>query len=329
MSELKLIAGSNIRALGIIIIAMTILCASASAECSPCTFVDNWIKETINRILPGDSQPDKEMTFAASSEILEVKSATPESSSQSELANDMLVPVSGVGKDDIILDVSENTKSYIPGAIHISYVNFIDNNNTAQIKTLPEIAKILGDAGIGSSDSVVVYGECKPCGGGPSATTYVYWLLRYIGHDKVKVLDGGIDAWTGAGMPVENSSSVRPATTYSPSLRPELYATYDYVKSGAAQIVDARSAREFESRTIPGAINIPYDEVLKGKMFKDRAGIDDVFRNLTSDKPVVVFTTTGTKASLAWFALMMTGHDAKMYTWRDWIKSNSTRTSTG
>lgn len=320
MSELKLIAGSNIRALGIILIAMTILCTSASAECSACTFVDNWIKGTINGIFPG-----------ADSENLKVKSAASEVSPQSEgtLANEMLVPVSGVGKDDIILDVSENTKSYIPGAIHISYVNFLDNNNTAQIKTLPEIAKILGDAGIGSSDSVVVYGECKPCGGGPSATTYVYWLLRYIGHDKVKVLDGGIDAWTGAGMPVENSSSVRPATTYSPSLRPELYATYDYVKSGAAQIVDARSAREFESRTIPGAINIPYDEVLKGKMFKDQAGIEDVFRNLTSDKPVVVFTTTGTKASLAWFALTMMGHEAKMYTWRDWIKSNSTRTITG
>ena len=128
----------------------------------------------------------------------------------------MLVPVSGVGKDDIILDASENPNSYIRGAIHISYLNFIDNNNTAQIKTLPEVAKILGDAGIARSDSVVVYGECKPCGGGPSAATYVYWLLRYIGHDKVKVLDGGIDAWTGAGMPVQNSSSVRPATTYSP-----------------------------------------------------------------------------------------------------------------
>ena len=118
--------------------------------------------------------------------------------------------------------------------------------------------------------------------------------------------------------------AVRPATTYSPALRPELYATYDYVKSGAAQIVDARSVPEFESGSIPGAINIPYDQVLHGKRFKDRAGIDDVFRNLTSDKPVVVFTTTGTKASLVWFALTMTGHDAKMYTWRDWIKSKKT-----
>ena len=62
-------------------------------------------------------------------------------------------------------------------------------------------------------------------------------------------------------MPVQNSSSTRPATTYSPALRPELYATYDYVKSGAAQLVDARTPVEFEQGSIPGAINIPYDRI--------------------------------------------------------------------
>lgn len=313
---------SQIRMLGIILFAMAILCTSASSELS----AYDWIKEKVNGIFLSNSNTDNDSSSGASRENLEVKSVTAGSSSQSEssISNDMLVSVSEVEKDDIILDASDNSSSYISGAIHISYLNFIDNNNTALLKTLPEVARILGDAGIARSDSVVVYGECAPCGGGPSVATYVYWLLRYIGHDKVRVLDGGIDAWTEAGMPVQNSSSVRPATTYSPDLRPELYATYDYVKSGAAQVVDARSVPEFESGSIPGAINIPYDQVLNGKRFKDRAGMDDVFRNLTSDRPVVVFTTTGTKASLEWFALTMTGHVAEMYTWRDWIKSNRT-----
>ena len=322
MSQIRFTAGGNIRMLGTILFAMAILCTSASSELS----AYDWIKEKINGVFPSNSNTDKDVSSGASSEGLEVKSVTTGSSPQSEsqISNDMLVNASGVEKNDIILDASDNPNSYISGAIHISYLNFIDNNNTALLKTLPEVAKILGDAGIDRSDSVVVYGECGPCGGGPSVATYVYWLLRYIGHDKVRVLDGGIDAWTKAGMPVQNSSSVRPATTYSPALRPELFATYDYVKSGAAQVVDARSVPEFESGSIPGAINIPYDQVLDGKRFKDRAGIDAVFRNLTSNKPVVVFTTTGTKASLEWFALTMTGHVAEMYTWRDWTKSNRT-----
>lgn len=321
MSQLKFTAGGNIRMLGVILFAMAILCTSASSELS----AYDWIKEKISGVFPSNSNTDKDVS-GVSRESLEVKSATTGSSSQSEssISNDMLVSASGVDKNDIILDASDNSTSYISGAIHISYLNFIDNNNTALLKTIPEVAKILGDAGIARSDSVVVYGECPPCGGGSSVATYVYWLLRYIGHDKVRVLDGGIDAWTEAGLPVQNSSSVRPATTYSPVLRPELFATYDYVKSGAAQVVDARSVPEFESGSIPGAINIPYDQVLNGKRLKDKAGIDDVFRNLTSDKPVVVFTTTGTKASLEWFSLTMTGHVAKMYTWRDWIKGNRT-----
>ena len=319
MSQLKLTGVGNTRTLGIILLAMAILCTSASAECTAC----DWIKEKINGIFPGNSNMDK-VTASGASSNLKVKSVTPESSNANALGNDMLVNVSGIDKNDLILDVSENPTSYIPGAIHISYLDFMNVNNTASLKTLPEIAKILGDAGIARSDSLVVYGECMPCGGGPSTATYGYWLLRYIGHDKVRVLDGGIDAWTKAGMPVQNSSATRPATTYSPFLRPELYATYDYVKSGVVQIVDARSPLEFKTGSIPGAINIPYDGLLNGKVFKDRAGIDEAFRNLTSDKPVVVYTTTGVKASLSWFALTMMGREATLYTWHDWIKSNKT-----
>ncbi len=319
MSQLKLTDGGNIRTLGIILMAMAILCTSASAECSAC----DWIMEKINGIFPGDSNAGNSAATGANSN-LEVKSVTPESSNASEISGDMLVTPSGVGKDDVILDVSESPTSFIPGAVHVSYLQFIDNNNTASLKTFPEIAKILGDAGIERSDSLVIYGECLPCGGGPSTATYAYWILRYVGHDKVKVLDGGIDAWTNSGMPVQNSSTTRSATTYSPVPRPELYATYDYVKSGAAQLVDARTPVEFEQGSIPGAMNIPYDGLLDDKLLKNRSGIDEVFRNLTSDRPVVVYTTTGVKASLSWFALTMTGREAKMYTWRDWIKSNRT-----
>ena len=327
MSQLKLTASGNIRTLGIILLAMAVLCISAGAECTACTFVDNWIKGAIDGLFSGSSQGDSEKAFSANLGDLELKSAISGSSNQNgALGNVMLINASGVDRNDIILDASEHPKSYIPGAIHISYLDFIDDNNTPSLKASPELARILGEAGISQSDSVVVYGECLPCGGGPSTSTYVYWMLRYIGHERVKVLDGGIDAWTKAGLPVQNSSSVRPAVTYSPNLRPELYATYDYVKSGAAQIVDARSVPEFESGSIPGAINIPYDDLLDGKMLKERAGIEDAFRrNLTSDKPVVVYTTTGTKASMVWFGLTMTGYDARLYTWRDWIKNNSTR----
>ena len=323
MSKIKSTAWSAIRAPGIILLTMTVFCSSASAECSTCNFVDSWIKETINNLFSGDSHSEEVSATLAGQPGLEVKSVPSEDSmdAKSDFASEMLVSPQGILKEDIILDGSDNPASFIPGAVQISYREFVDNNNTASLKNISDIADILGDAGISRSDPLVVYGECQPCGGGPSTATYVYWLLRYIGHEDIRVLNGGIDAWVEAGLPVENSSSTRPMSSYTPAPLEDLYASYDYVKSREAQIVDARSKEEFEYGSIPGAINIPYDEVLDKKMIRNESELEEVFRNLTLDKPVVVFTTTGTKASVIWFALTMLGYDARMYTYRDWEKA--------
>ena len=323
MSEIKSTAKSAIMALGIILLTMSIFCSSASAECSTCNFVDSWINEAIHKIT-GNSLSEKVSAAPASQPGLEVKSAPSEDSmeSGSEAARDMLVSPQGISKEDVILDGSDNPASFIPGAVQISYREFVDNNNTASLKNISDIAGILGDAGISRSDPLVVYGECQPCGGGPSTATYVYWLLRYMGHEDIRVLNGGIDAWVEAGLPVENSSITRPMSTYSPVLNEGLYASYDYVMSGKAQIVDARSKEEFEYGSIPGAINIPYDKVLDNKLIRGESELEGIFSNLTLNKPVVVFTTTGTKASVMWFTLTMLGYDAKMYTYRDWEKAD-------
>ena len=98
-----------------------------------------------------------------------------------------------------------------------------------------------------------------------------------------------------------------------------IIATYDYVKSGEATIVDARSFQEFNTSSIPGAINIPYDSVINNRAIKNETALKRVFADLNKDRPVVVFTDTGIKASVVWFTLKMLGYDAKLYSWRDWV----------
>lgn len=317
--QLEPAAWSTTRTLGILILTMVILCSSASAELSTGIFVDSWIKDAISGILSGGSQSGSDIANPTSQPDLEEKSGSSGDSEEIErIGGGMLVAPSEIAEKDIILDASDHPTSFIPGAVHISYREFVDNNNTALLKSFNDIAGILGDAGISRNDPLVVYGECQPCGGGPSTATYVYWLLRYIGHDDVRVLNGGIYAWQDAGLPVQNTSAKREKSVYSPDPNSQLYATYEYVMSGEPQIVDARSEAEFESETIPGSINIPYDLVLDGKMIRDEEQLGEIFKNLTKDRPVVVFTTTGTKASASWFALMMLGYDARMYTYKDW-----------
>lgn len=228
-----------------------------------------------------------------------------------------LAPISSDIDADVVLDISPNATEYIPGAVSLNYENFLDDSK--KLKPASELAKLLGNAGISQDDSVVIYGECQPCGGGPSAATYVYWIMKYLGHEKVRVLDGGIDDWVAAKKPTETTPANLTPKSYIPMLKPELLATYDYVRNGQAQIVDARTVEEFEAGSIPGAVNIPYESVLDGKRIKNEASLKELFAGLAQDRPVIVYTSTGVKATIVWFALSLLGYDSRVYSWQDWL----------
>jgi len=144
-----------------------------------------------------------------------------------------LVSLSGVNASDVVLDISPSATKYIEGSVNLNYEDFMDSGGS--LKPVPELAKLLGDAGISANDSVVIAGECLPCGGGPSPAIFTYWLLKYLGHEKVRVLDGSIDDWVAAGLNVSDAPGLRPQTNYTPKLKPDLLASYDFVLNGGAQ----------------------------------------------------------------------------------------------
>ncbi|HOK58391.1 MAG TPA: rhodanese-like domain-containing protein [Methanothrix sp.] len=240
-------------------------------------------------------------------------------------SSSMLVPVTGVARSDVVLDVSNGASEYIDGAVHINYMEFYNENK--ELKSVDEIAALLGNAGISPSDRVVLTGtdyNCPTCLGGPFGATFVYWLMLYMGHDesRLKLLDGDTEDWKAAGLPVQSTPSVRPATTYTVQrIRSELLATNDYVKNADVQIVDSRTFDAFGQGAIPGALNIPYDMVTENGRLKNESVLESVFAGLTKDKPVVVYANTEFKASMVWFALKMMGYDARIYTWNDWLKN--------
>lgn len=214
---------------------------------------------------------------------------------------------------DVILDVSPQATEYIQGAISIPYAKFMNNGS---LKPVSEVAKILGDSGISERDSVLVYGQCLPCG---VNSAYVYWVLKYLGHDNVKILDGSIDDWVAAKLPTVTVPKVLPKTNYTPKLNPGLLATYDYVKNGKVQIVDARSFQEFGLGYIPKALNIPYSQVMDNGQFKSEVDLRDLFSSVDKTKPVVVYSDTGAQAGSVWFALEALGYNASLYSRQDWM----------
>jgi len=234
-----------------------------------------------------------------------------------EASEPMLVPLSKAENYDIILDVSPKTAAYIDGAININYEEFFDQDK--RLKSADQLSEILGNAGISRENSVLIYGKCQPCGGGPSAATYAFWVLKYLGQERLGLLDGEIENWTAAGLPTSMTPTVRPKTIYVPKLNAEMMATYDQVNGSNILIVDARTPQEHGSAAIPGSVNIPYDSVLENEKLKNRTALSDLFIGLDKNRTVAVYTATGVKASMECFALELIGHKAILYTWNDWL----------
>jgi 3-mercaptopyruvate sulfurtransferase SseA len=231
--------------------------------------------------------------------------------------DDMLEPLLGVSSSDIIIDVSNGNQYskqlHIEGAIRLPSRGFLYENGT--LRPISELAKVLGDAGISRKDKVIIYGD----GVALSDATFVLWVMRYLGQDDAKVLDGGLDDWIAAGLLLETKMNTRKPVTYEPQIKAELLANYDYVSGGKAQLVDARSFQEFGKKHIPGSVQIDPTQIFDNGRIKDPAQLNDTFSMLAKEKTVVVYSEDGLDASVVWYALQLSGYDSRIYTWKDWL----------
>ncbi len=315
-----------------LVLSAPVLAGTETGEfCPTCpdwTDLDGWLakKAAYEQEQQQNTQiPNQEITLKTQNvdpaPVQAVSDPVPSNASQIRTGRfaEALVSPKEVSPNDVVLDISPSANRYIEGAVNINYDDFMGEGG--QLKSVSEVAKLLGDAGISRNDSLVIAGECLPCGGGPSPAVFTYWLLKYLGHEKVRVLDGSIDDWAAAGLNTSNKSATRPKTEYIPQIKPELLATYDFVVNGGAQIVDARPARDYGIGSIPGAVNIPYQNVIDKERVKPEEDLQKVFIGLEKDRPVVVYTNVGVEASLVWFALTLSGYDARLYTWRDWLEN--------
>jgi thiosulfate/3-mercaptopyruvate sulfurtransferase len=132
------------------------------------------------------------------------------------------------------------------------------------LPSVSDLQAAISGLGIGPHTQVVVYDDF---GGGFAAR--LWWILRWLGHDAVSVLDGGWPAWIRAGLPVEQgeATAVTPAA-FEARPRPDLLAGAEEILARLGQpglcLVDARSPERFRGEheprdpvagTIPGARN--------------------------------------------------------------------------
>jgi len=227
----------------------------------------------------------------------------------------ILKPMKSVSSSEVVIDVSNDDSyaaSHIKDAVHIPSRDFL--NSEGNLKTAEDLAGLLGQAGISNGDSAVLYAGQESSG----QAQFAFFVLNYLGQKEVRILDGSLADWKAAGLPEEVLEKSKPAVEYSPQVRSDVMAEYDYVKSGQAQIIDVRSFVDFGKGRIPGSIALDPANVVKGDKIKGVGDLTAVFSRLDKEKPIVVYSDDYSRSALVAYALQLMGYQASIYSWEDW-----------
>jgi thiosulfate/3-mercaptopyruvate sulfurtransferase len=197
--------------------------------------------------------------------------------------------------------------------------------------------------GIGPRTQVVAYDESS----GAMAAARLWWLLKWAGHEAVAVLEGGLKAWTVAGLPCASGTESRSPARFVAAFRPDLAVDAGKVLSvlddPAWSVLDARTAERYrgENETldpvaghIAGAVSAPYGAALREDgMFKSAADIARTFESAVGKREAehtIVYCGSGVTAAHAVLACEHAGRGMpRLYagSWSEWITDPSRPTA--
>jgi thiosulfate/3-mercaptopyruvate sulfurtransferase len=238
--------------------------------------------------------------------------------------------------------------AHIPGAVFFDVDAVADHSNPLphMFPSAEQFGADVGALGIGNGDTVVVYDA-----GGWVAGPRAWWMFVSYGHEKVRVLDGGLKKWRAEGRAIE-SGLVKPKpvtfkAVFDAKRVRSMRQMIDNLKSRSEQVVDARASDRFEGRVaeprpglrsghIPGSRSLPYNKLFDATsgtmktLTELRAAFSDAEVKL--DAPIVTSCGSGVSAAVLTLALYRLGvENPALYdgSWSEWGDANGPPISTG
>ena len=222
----------------------------------------------------------------------------------------------GLLKNDEVVIVSARTPSdyskvHIPGAVNIDHKSLYAENS--MLADPSNISSIFGENGISNNSKVLIYDD-----GSMKYSGRVYWIMKYMGVNDVKVIDAGMKGWRMARKPVTKNPTNVESASFTPKPNASIISTMNQVQratnNNAIVLLDVRSEAEYNGQAttklrpghIPTAVNLEYLNVLNSDgTLKSKEELKGVFTNagITPDKEIILYCETSVRAGIVFLAL--------------------------
>ncbi|MEZ4226089.1 MAG: rhodanese-like domain-containing protein [Polyangiaceae bacterium] len=222
-----------------------------------------------------------------------------------------------------VRDLPAFQAGHVPGSLHadVASLRATVAGIPGQIVDNAQLSNVLSTAGLDPGKQVVVVGaqtDTTPARG--------FWTLEWAKHPGVRLLDGGYGAWTAGGGGSESGAPTAATSNYAviandDALRVDPEWIVPKLSDPNVILIDARGPNEFSAGHIPGAKNVDWTTNVTGGVLKSKAEVQALYADVPKTATVVTYCQTGTRASVAYFALRWLGYpDVRLYdgSWAEW-----------
>jgi thiosulfate/3-mercaptopyruvate sulfurtransferase len=218
---------------------------------------------------------------------------------------------------------------HVPGArfINLGPLQPTQNEIPLMLSSAAVLREAFEAAGVTASSHVILTGD------GITQATRGFFMLEYLGHAKVSLLDGGKAVWQAEGRPLSTERVTATRTSLATALAADRLATLDWVAQNRQRadvaLVDARGAADYAGDVaptatlprpghIPGAWNIAWADLVvstTAPRMKDVEALRALYAPVGTDPrtTVVAYCFSGMLSSVGYFAARYLGYDVRLY----------------
>lgn len=284
--------------------------------------------------------------------------ADQESDSQEEIsplitAGELQKLIDSKPADLKVLEPGTSSRTYsqghLPDAMFLHWVNDMTDLANAEKYNKPDaetFTKLMSKLGIRNSDRVVIYDRFTS-----RLSTRLFWTLKFYGHEKVQILNGGFAAWHSKSLKLTTDSPAVVQSDYKvTTTQEEIFAAMELVetqrKQADVRLVDGRPAAQFSGAEpgkvfhtnkaharkghIPGAANVFWQDNFNADgTFKSAVELRKLYKdvNIEKDNRVITYCNEGLHAAPPWFVLtqLLEFKDVRLYdsSMAEWSQSTN------